>query len=311
MKFKTIDKKEEIFMKFDRNFDVEDIKAVRTVKNFANKHDIKGVVKKYSKKVQSVAVIASLGVVCTASITAAKQSDVPSDGRVISISDVKAEADVFGTGFDRVSYEEMKGLRYESDQYAKIEVSEKNYEAVLLAKDADEKNKEALRKLNEENEERIRKEAEAKRAEEERIAEEARRAEESRKAEEAAKSEDVKAEETVVEETQDDEDVLYIESDSESGTYLGEFVTTAYCPCAYCCGKSDGITASGTHATAGRTIAADPSRFSYGTQLVIDGHTYVVEDCGGSINGNRIDIFFDTHQEALNYGTRTVSVYSK
>ena len=193
-------------MKFDRNFDVEDIKAVRTVKNFANKHDIKGVVKKYSKKVQSVAVIASLGVVCTASITAAKQSDVPSDGRVISISDVKAEADVFGTGFDRVSYEEMKGLRYESDQYAKIEVSEKNYEAVLLAKDADEKNKEALRKLNEENEERIRKEAEAKRAEEERIAEEARRAEESRKAEEAAKSEDVKAEETVVEETQDDED---------------------------------------------------------------------------------------------------------
>ena len=205
----------------------------------------------------------------------------------------------------------MKGLRYESDQYAKIEVSEKNYEAVLLAKDADEKNKEALRKLNEENEERIRKEAEAKRAEEERIAEEARRAEESRKAEEAAKSEDVKAEETVVEETQDDEDVLYIESDSESGTYLGEFVTTAYCPCAYCCGKSDGITASGTHATAGRTIAADPSRFSYGTQLVIDGHTYVVEDCGGSINGNRIDIFFDTHQEALNYGTRTVSVYSK
>ena len=294
MKFKTIDKKEEIFMKFDRNFDVEDIKAVRTVKNFANKHDIKGVVKKYSKKVQSVAVIASLGVVCTASITAAKQSDVPSDGRVISISDVKAEADVFGTGFDRVSYEEMKGLRYESDQYAKIEVSEKNYEAVLLAKDADEKNKEALRKLNEE-----------------RIAEEARRAEESRKAEEAAKSEDVKAEETVVEETQDDEDVLYIESDSESGTYLGEFVTTAYCPCAYCCGKSDGITASGTHATAGRTIAADPSRFSYGTQLVIDGHTYVVEDCGGAINGNRIDIFFDTHQEALNYGTRTVSVYSK
>ena len=134
-------------MKFDRNFDVEDIKAVRTVKNFANKHDIKGVVKKYSKKVQSVAVIASLGVVCTASITAAKQSDVPSDGRVISISDVKAEADVFGTGFDRVSYEEMKGLRYESDQYAKIEVSEKNYEAVLLAKDADEKNKEALRKV--------------------------------------------------------------------------------------------------------------------------------------------------------------------
>ena len=59
---------------------------------------------------------------------------------------------------------------------------------------------------------------------------------------------------------------------------------TAYCACEYCCGKTDGITASGTKATAGRTIAADPS-LPFGTVVVIDGHEYVVEDRGGGVKG--------------------------
>ena len=43
---------------------------------------------------------------------------------------------------------------------------------------------------------------------------------------------------------------IYVEDDSyQPGTYLGTFTTTAYCGCSYCCGKSDGITASGTYAT--------------------------------------------------------------
>ena len=104
---------------------------------------------------------------------------------------------------------------------------------------------------------------------------------------------------------------ILVEDDSyQPGTYLGTFTTTAYCGCSYCCGKSDGITASGTYATEGRTIAA-PSNFAFGTELIIDGHTYVVEDRGGAIRGNRIDIFFSSHQAALNYGRRTVDVYVK
>lgn len=82
---------------------------------------------------------------------------------------------------------------------------------------------------------------------------------------------------------------------------------TAYCPCVKCCGKSDGITATGTKATAGRTIAADPSVFPYGTKMIIYGQEYTVEDCGGAIKGNRIDIYFATHQEALNFGCRTLT----
>lgn len=83
---------------------------------------------------------------------------------------------------------------------------------------------------------------------------------------------------------------------------------TGYCPCISCCGKTDGITASGKKAQANHTIAA-PSTYKFGTQIEIKGYgTYVVEDRGGAINGNRIDIFFNTHQEALNWGRRTVYI---
>lgn len=90
---------------------------------------------------------------------------------------------------------------------------------------------------------------------------------------------------------------------------LGEFKLTAYCPCIICCGKSDGITSSGTKATARRTIAVDPRQVPYGTELIIDGHTYVAEDCGGAIKGNRIDVYFESHQEALEFGVQHKEVF--
>ncbi len=93
--------------------------------------------------------------------------------------------------------------------------------------------------------------------------------------------------------------------------YEGQFKVTAYCRCSACCGKSTGITASGTRATAGRTIAADASKFPFGTQLKIDGHVYTVEDRGGAINGNKIDVYFDSHSAALQWGVRYCEVYMK
>ena len=86
---------------------------------------------------------------------------------------------------------------------------------------------------------------------------------------------------------------------------------TAYCPCVKCCGKSDGITASGTQATAGRTVAVDTRLIPYGTEISIDGKTYIAEDCGGKVKGYTIDVFFDYHEEALNFGrqTKTVKIY--
>jgi 3D (Asp-Asp-Asp) domain-containing protein len=85
-----------------------------------------------------------------------------------------------------------------------------------------------------------------------------------------------------------------IEKDGYKLQSLGVYKLTAYCSCAKCCGKTDGITASGTHVTAGRTIAA-PKIFAFGTKIMRNGHVYTVEDRGGAIQGNRIDIYFDTH----------------
>ncbi len=82
---------------------------------------------------------------------------------------------------------------------------------------------------------------------------------------------------------------------------------TAYCPCSLCCGKATGRTASGTKATAGRTVAA-PSNFAFGTKLNIGGTVYTVEDRGGAIKGNRIDIFVGSHAEALRWGVRYLPV---
>ena len=82
---------------------------------------------------------------------------------------------------------------------------------------------------------------------------------------------------------------------------------TAYCSCAKCCGKTTGITASGTRATAGRTIAA-PARFTFGTKLNINGKVYTVEDRGGAITGNKIDLYVSSHAEALAWGVRYLPV---
>lgn len=102
------------------------------------------------------------------------------------------------------------------------------------------------------------------------------------------------------------------ESDPEAN-YTEIIVTaTAYCPCEKCCGKTDGITATGTQATAGRTIAVDPSVIPYGTNVIIDGVTYVAEDRGGAIKGDdpvKVDIFFNTHEEALQFGRRIITAY--
>lgn len=98
------------------------------------------------------------------------------------------------------------------------------------------------------------------------------------------------------------------------GEPLGEFKLTAYCPCMKCCGKTDGITSTGTLAAEGRTIAVDPRVIPYGSAVTIyfaDGtvHTYTAEDCGGAIKANRIDVFFSSHDAARAFGVQSAMVY--
>ena len=93
---------------------------------------------------------------------------------------------------------------------------------------------------------------------------------------------------------------------------LGTYISTAYCTENYphiCNNGNASTTATGTVPTPGRTIAVDPNIISYGTKVMINGHTYIAEDCGGGIKGNRVDIVFKTHEEALQYGRQTVEVF--
>lgn len=111
-----------------------------------------------------------------------------------------------------------------------------------------------------------------------------------------------------------------LDEENNAEGYTLSVVVTAYCPCVKCCGiyseqhpsrQNTGFvqkTSTGTIPQQGRTIAVDPSVIPLGSEVVINGHSYIAEDTGGGIKGNRIDIFFSSHQEALNWGRQTLEV---
>jgi 3D (Asp-Asp-Asp) domain-containing protein len=89
---------------------------------------------------------------------------------------------------------------------------------------------------------------------------------------------------------------------------------TAYCPCDVCCGPlAQGITASGHRVSAdnGRFVAADPA-LKFGTRLVVPGYNagrpVRVLDRGGAIRGRSLDVYFDSHDRAREWGVRYLPV---
>lgn len=83
---------------------------------------------------------------------------------------------------------------------------------------------------------------------------------------------------------------------------------TAYCSCAKCCGKSDGITASGARARSG-TIAVDPKLIPLGKRVYVTGFGWCrAEDTGRLIKGRKIDIWFASHREAVKFGRKTLRI---
>lgn len=99
---------------------------------------------------------------------------------------------------------------------------------------------------------------------------------------------------------------------------LGNFKLTAYCSCSLCCGKwannrPNGIVygAIGEELEEGYSIAVDPKVIPYRTEVVINGHTYKAQDCGGGIKGNEIDVYFEDHNDALEFGVQYAEVFLK
>ena len=94
-----------------------------------------------------------------------------------------------------------------------------------------------------------------------------------------------------------------------------EMEVTAYCACPLCCGpNARGLTASGKPVSHnnGRFVAADTRLLPFGTRLSIpgyhDGLAVEVIDRGGAIKGNKLDVYFPTHEQARQWGRRKLLV---
>ncbi len=101
-------------------------------------------------------------------------------------------------------------------------------------------------------------------------------------------------------------------------TVVKMFVT-AYCACEKCCGRfANGLTANGYKIMPGDRFVAADKMYPFGTVMIVPGykwanidnslHPAIVLDRGGAIKGNHIDVYFDTHQEALNWGVQYLDV---
>ncbi len=251
------------------------------VKGLLNKagNAMKSITTKYYKVAAVGLVATSLCAVCAVSLTEKLVQAKEATGVMISLADAKAGNDVAPIeSFDMtaVSYTDMQNLCYEAELLAQLETSEKQIEGILASNNQSDIDKAAYYELT---------------------------------------ATEIKDHEEVAAMAASSNRPAVTTYADENGTYeyAGDFVLTAYCACPICCGIYSNMetptTASGTIAMQGRTIAADTSVFPFGTKLVINGQVYTVEDRGGAIVGNRIDIFFNSHQEALIFGRQSAAVY--
>lgn len=115
---------------------------------------------------------------------------------------------------------------------------------------------------------------------------------------------------------------VHLEDNTETSLKsLGTFKLTAYCSCEKCCGKwalnrpkdEHGndivIGASGEQLQQNFSVAVDKKLIPYGTYLYIDGTIYKAQDCGGSIKNKRIDVYFNNHQDAKEFGVQYKEVF--
>lgn len=97
-------------------------------------------------------------------------------------------------------------------------------------------------------------------------------------------------------------------------TRLDGVTVTHYDPCVKCCGKTDGITATGVPVTPYYTVAVDPELIPLGSEVLVDYgdgeiHYYRAEDTGGAVRGKHLDLCVTDHTEALTLGVRQATVW--
>lgn len=114
----------------------------------------------------------------------------------------------------------------------------------------------------------------------------------------------------------DESEAIGAEKDHSDFWQVIRMRVTAYCPCSKCCGQyADGVTANNHRIEEGdRFVAADKS-YPFGTQMIIPGYNVSepveVKDRGGAIKNDKLDVFFNTHTEALEWGVQYLDVLVK
>ena len=116
--------------------------------------------------------------------------------------------------------------------------------------------------------------------------------------------------------TADELTAVDTEKDRDGSWRVVRMRVTAYCPCSKCCGKySDGITACHHKIQNGDRFVAADKRYPFGTKMIIPGYNegkpIQVKDRGGAIKDNKLDVFFNTHEEALAWGVQYLDVLVK
>ena len=107
-----------------------------------------------------------------------------------------------------------------------------------------------------------------------------------------------------------------VQADAKQSNFYGQvnkFTVYGYCACKKCCGKTDGITYTETKAIQDRTIAVDQNSIPLGSTVLIYYENslvgiYQAEDIGADIKGNKIDMYFDSHSDANDWGVRECEV---
>jgi 3D (Asp-Asp-Asp) domain-containing protein len=114
----------------------------------------------------------------------------------------------------------------------------------------------------------------------------------------------------------EDLNVAYEKQQNDNPWQVVRMRVTGYCACPKCCGSySDGITASNHKIGPGDVFVAADKTYSFGTEMVIPGYhqsrPVKVLDRGGLIKGNRLDVFFHSHQLAREWGVQYLDVLVK
>ena len=115
-------------------------------------------------------------------------------------------------------------------------------------------------------------------------------------------------------ETFENEEIIEEDIPEEINKQWVTFELSAYCPCEYCCDTYTGITASGLNVEVGMCAAPDNIPFDSICVIPELDMELNVQDRGGYIINTydglvRLDVYCDSHEEALEFGRRVVEGY--